>query len=312
MNDGQDHLFSVLSGEGVPLMVKIFTDSCSDLTKELREKYDIEYCRMNTIIKGKEQPASLDWEYYTPKKFYDFMRGGERITTTQVPAQEFETEFTKWLEKGCDIVYIGCSSVLSGSVEMGRVTAEALLKQYPERKIFCINSLNACMGEGLLAIKAAEYRDQGFGAEEIAEKIEAVRNNVNQFCTVHSLEALRRAGRVKATAAFFGNLLGVKPIIISNKDGNNEPIKKVKGRINSMREIVRLTAENIVEPENQTVYICHADSPDDASELERMLKESIPGVKTYTCYIGPIIGASIGPDAIALLSFGENVEKFSV
>lgn len=65
--------------------IKIFTDSCSDLTRELREKYDIEYVKMNTVIDGKEQPASLDWEYFSPKEFYDVMRRGERITTTQVP-----------------------------------------------------------------------------------------------------------------------------------------------------------------------------------------------------------------------------------
>lgn len=293
-------------------MVKIFTDSCSDLTKELREKYDIEYVKMNTVIKGREQPASLDWEYYSPREFYDYMRNGERITTTQVKAREFENEFSKWLEKSCDIVYVGCSSVLSGSVDMGKVAAEELMKKYPERKIYCINSLNACMGEGLLAIKAAEYRDMGLSAKAIKNNIEEIRNNVNQFCTVHSLDTLKRSGRVKPTSAFFGNLLGVKPIIISNKDGNNEPIKKVKGRFKSMQEIVDLMAENIVEPESQTIYICHADSEEDAAELERMVKEKLPDATTYTCYIGPIIGASIGPDALALLTFGQNVEKFAV
>lgn len=292
--------------------IKIFTDSCSDLTHELREKYDIEYVKMNTVIKGQKQPASLDWEYYSPKEFYDIMRSGERITTTQVPSQEFETEFSKWLEQGFDIVYIGCSSVLSGSVDAGKVIAKKLAEKYPDNKIYCINSLNACIGEGLLAIRATEYRDMGLSAEIIKDKIEEIRNTVNQFCTVHSLDALRRAGRVKASSAFFGNLLGVKPIIISNKEGNNEPIKKVKGRFNSMQEIVNLMAENIVNPGEQTVYICHADSDEDVKELEKMVKEKMPGINTYTCYIGPIIGASIGPDALALYSFGRNVEKFAV
>lgn len=134
---------------------------------------------------------------------------------------------------------------------------------------------------------------------------------VNQFCTVHSLDALKRAGRVKATSAFFGNLLGVKPIIISNKDGNNEPIKKVKGRYQSMNEIVKLMAENIVAPEKQTVYICHGDSGEDAKELEKMVKDVLPGIKTYICCLGPIIGASIGPDALALYTFGQDAEKIA-
>lgn len=292
--------------------VKIITDSCSDLTRELREKYDIDYVKMNTVIKGKEVPASLDWEYYSPKEFYDTMRGGERITTTQVPEEEFTEVFTKWLNEGFDIVYVGCSSALSGSVDAGAVVSKKLLESHPDRKIKCINSLNACMGEGLLAIRAAEYRDRGMSADGIAEKIMELRNTVNQFATVHSLDTLRRAGRVKAASAFFGNLLGVKPIIISDKDGNNNAIKKVKGRWNSMKELVDLMALNIIDPNGQTIIVSHADSAEDAAELEKMVKERFPGAKTYICYIGPIIGASTGPDTLALFAFGQNVEKFAV
>ncbi|MBQ7504212.1 MAG: DegV family protein [Ruminococcus sp.] len=292
--------------------VKIFTDSCSDLSKELRDKYDIEYVKMNTVYNGEEKEANLDWVEYTPQKFYDIMRNGERITTTQVPSQEFEAEFTKVLDQGYDIVYIGCSSKLSGSVEMGKVVAKDLLKKYPDRKIHCINSLNACMGEGALAVKASQFRAEGMNADEIAENVKGIRNNVNQYVTVHSLDALKRAGRVKATSAFFGNLLGVKPIIISNTEGDNIPIKKAKGRFNSMQEIVDLTVNNIVDPDNQCIYINHADSEEDAIELEKMLKEKLPNTETHIGYIGPIIGASIGPEALAIFSFGKNVEQYNV
>lgn len=180
------------------------------------------------------------------------------------------------------------------------------MKKYKGRKVFCVDSLNACLGEGILAIKAAEYRDMGLNANGIKEEIKSIRTTVNQFCTVHSLDALRRSGRVKATSAFFGNLLGVKPIIISNKYGNNEPIKKVRGRFKSMLEIVDLMATNMTDPENQVLYICHSDA-DDVAELEKMVRVKLPDVETYTCCIGPIIGASIGPDALALFAFGQNV-----
>lgn len=126
---------------------------------------------MNTVIDGKEQPASLDWEYFSPKEFYDVMRRGERITTTQVPFQEFETEFSKRLEQGYDIVYISCSSALSGSFGAGNVVAKDLMKKYKGRKVFCVDSLNACLGEGILAIKAAEYRDMGLNSAIILSRL---------------------------------------------------------------------------------------------------------------------------------------------
>ena len=287
--------------------VKILTDSCSDLGKTIREKYDIDYARMKTSYDGKEQWASLDFEYYTPKELYDIMRAGNRVFTTQVPAEEFERVFTNYLDLGFNIVYIGCSLKQSGSVNTGSVVAKKLLEKYPEAEIYCIDSLNASMGEGMLAIRAAEYRDSGMSAKEINDKILTERNNVNEFVTVHNLDALKRAGRVKASAAFFGNLFGVKPILISDVNGYQTPIKKVKGRQTSINELVSSLKESVVDPENQRIYVAHADCIEDAEQLKALIEKEIPCKEIYLDYIGPIIGASIGPDALGVFGFGKEV-----
>ena len=286
--------------------IQILTDSCSDLSGELLEKYNIDYCKMNTVYEGKETPASLTWEYYTPKALYDIMRAGNRVTTTQVPPQVFMDKFTEYLEKGMDIVYVACSGKLSGSVNTGSVIANELKAKYPDADIRCIDSLNACVGEGMMAIYAAQLRDQGLSAADIEAKVLDSRKLVNQIVTVDSLDTLKRAGRVKASAAFFGNLMGVRPILISDANGNNAPIKKVKGRANSMAEIVNELKETI-DPEEQTVYVVHADCLEDAQKLEQMVKEALPKVNTYITYIGPIIGASIGPGAVGVFAFGKRV-----
>ena len=228
--------------------IQILTDSCSDLSGELLEKYNIDYCKMNTVYEGKETPASLTWEYYTPKALYDIMRAGNRVTTTQVPPQVFMDKFTEYLEKGMDIVYVACSGKLSGSVNTGSVIANELKGKYPDADIRCIDSLNACVGEGMMAIYAAQLRDQGLSAADIEAKVLDSRKLVNQIVTVDSLDTLKRAGRVKASAAFFGNLMGVRPILISDANGNNAPIKKVKGRANSMAEIVNELKETKSRP----------------------------------------------------------------
>lgn len=292
--------------------VVIFTDSCSDLPKDLREKYRIEYAKMSTVMDDKETPASLDWEYYSPKEFYGYMRKGKRITTSQVSEQEFIKAFTPWLEKGYDIVYLGCALTCSSSVNTGKVAAKKLNETFKNNKIFSVDALICSGGEGMVAIRAAMYRDQGLSAEEIVEKIMPERNKFNMFCTVHSLDALKRAGRVKASSAFFGNLLGVKPIIISDKDGNNTAIKKVKGRINSMEELAKLTAESMSESDEKMVLLTHADSDEDAEALKNMLLEKVPDAEIHICPIGPIIGASIGPDALCLFSFGPDVSRFKI
>ncbi len=287
--------------------VKIVTDSCSDLGKDIREKYDILYAKMNTVYKGEETPASLDWESYSPKELYDIMRKGERVLTTQVPVEEFKKVFTNILEEGNDIVYIGCSVKLSGSINIASIVANELKEEYPERTIKCIDSLNSCMGEGALAVYAAKLRNDGMSAEEIADKVCEVRGNMNQFATVHSLDCLKRAGRVTASSAFFGNMLGVKPILISDKHGANTAIKKVKGRENSLREIVKLLKETITDAENQTIFLAHADCQEDADFVKSLVEQEIPCKEIYVNYMGPIIGASVGPGTIGLFAFGKEV-----
>lgn len=278
----------------------VLTDSCSDLGKEVREGLGIDYVQMNIVYDGKELPASLDWDLYTPAELYNIMRGGTRVTTNQVPVQTFNTAFTNYLEEGKDIVYIGCSSALSGSVNTGKVVADELKEKYPDSNIYVIDSLNSCLGEGLMVIDAAKMKAEGKSAKEVAEYIETNKLKYQQFAAVDDLTYLKRAGRVKASAAFFGNLFGVKPILISNRLGENLAVKKIKGRKNSLDELVNMVKSSIVAPETQTVAVVHADCIKDAEYLKDKIQSEIGVKEVYVNYIGPIIGASTGPGTVGV------------
>lgn len=286
----------------------ILTDSCSDLGKDARQKYGIEYVQMNIVYDGKELPATLDWDIYSPKELYDVMRGGTRITTTQVPVESFNKAFTEYLGEGKDVVYIGCSSALSGSVNTGKVVADELAEKYPDNKIYVIDSLCSCLGEGLMAIDAAVMRSEGKSAEEVAAYIEGNKLKYQQFCAVDDLTYLKRAGRVKASAAFFGNLFGVKPILISNRQGENFAVKKIKGRKNSLDELLNMVKSGIVDPEDQIVAVAHADCAQDAEYLKTKLETELKVKEVYVNYIGPIIGASAGPGTVAIYCRCNEVE----
>ena len=288
--------------------VKIITDSCADLNAEQLQRYDIDFASMSTSCDGVESVASLTWTENEVHDHYNKMRDGKRIITAQVAGTEFTRIFEKYLKKGMDIVYIGCSSRSSGSVNTGFVIANRLMEVYPEGKIICIDSLNASMGIGMLAIEAAKMANDGASAAEIEAHILAIRKKVNQYVTVHSLDALKRAGRVKASSAFLGNLMGVKPILISDANGDVVAYKKVKGRQKSFEEIVALLKESMIEPEKQVVYLTHADCErEEIEELIALIKQEIPCRGIEVGYIGPIIGASIGPDAVGIWGFGREV-----
>ncbi len=289
--------------------VKIITDSCSDMGKDLRGQYDIDYVRMSVNWSGEEKPASTDWDIYTVKEFYDAMRSGIRITTNQVAVSEFENVFGKYLDDGYDIVYVACSSALSGSYNVGQVVAKNLEEKYSGHKIVCVDPKNSCGGELLVALKAAELAAQGLDAVAIGERLKEYSVNVLQFCTADSLTYLKRAGRVKASAAFFGNLFGIKPIIISNAAGENEAVKKVKGTKNAHDECVNLLKAAIekgpVPASEQTVIVVHGDCPEAAKYLADRVRELIDPKEIYINTIGPIIGASVGPGAVAVYGVGD-------
>ena len=288
--------------------VKVIADSCADLNVEQLNKYGIAFAKMSTSCDGVESVATLTWTEDEVHALYNKMRDGKRIITAQVSVEEFGRIFEEYLKQDMDIVYIGCSSKQSGSVNTGFVTAKKLMEKYEGSTIICIDSLNASMGEGMLAIEAAKLANDGASATEIEAHILAIRKKVNQYVTVHSLDALKRAGRVKGSAAFFGNLMGVKPIIIADANGDQAAYKKVKGRQKSFEEIVAMLKSTIIEPEKQTIYLTHADcSKDEIDGLVELIKREIPCIDVEIGYIGPIIGASIGPDAVGIWGFGQEV-----
>lgn len=288
--------------------VQIITDSCADLNAEQLQKYGIAFAKMSTSCDGVESVASLTWTEKEAHEYYNKMRDGKRIHTAQVSATEFGRIFEEYLKRDMDIVYIGCSSKQSGSVNTGYVTAKRLMAEYEGSTVICIDSLNASMGEGMLAIEAAKMAADGVTAAEIEARILSVRKKVNQYVTVHSLDALKRAGRVKGPAAFFGNLMGVKPIIIADAKGDQAAYKKVKGRQRSFEEIVALLKASMTEPEKQVVYLTHAGcAKEEIDGLVALIKREIPCLDVEVGLIGPIIGASIGPDAVGIWGFGQEV-----
>ena len=236
------------------------------------------------------------------------MRAGKRITTSQATIEEFERLFRMRLEEGYDIIYVACSSKLSGSVNVGGLVANKLSAEFPEARIACVDTKNASLGEGLMVMDAAGLRDAGKSFDEIVEYLEANKQKYNQVGTVDSLEYLRRAGRIKATAAFFGNLFGIKPIVISDVQGRNLAIKKIKGRASALREVVAMIKDIVGDDgEGKTIGIVHADCIEDAELLRDLLTEATGCTSYYINQIGPAVGASVGPGMVGVYAYGKEV-----
>ena len=147
---------------------------------------------------------------------------------------------------------------------------------------------------------------QGKTIDEVAAWVEAHKLNVCHWVTVEDLMHLKRGGRISSTSAIFGSMLDIKPIIVMGKGGKMDPAEKVQGRKKALRTICDRVAENIENPENQTVVILHGDVEEEAQKFADMLKKRIPEIKEIRLQmIGPVIGAHCGPGTIAACFMGK-------
>ena len=282
---------------------QIFTDSCSDLGTSIRKKYGIEYCRMNIVLDGEEKPADLVFQLYSYEEFYGWMFAGRKIKTTQVPVTEFVAQFRPFLEKGLDILYVACGSKLSGSINVFELAKEQLLEEFPDRKLIGIDTLSATGGEYMMAIKAAEMMKEGKDVQEVADFLNKDKVFYQYAATVDDLKYLKNAGRIKGAKAFFGNLMGVKPILISGLDGNNIAIKNARGTKASLEELINFIKENKNENTTKVLIGQGKAEASDAKLKERITTEL--GLPVEEFIIGPIIGTSCGPGVVMVSFYGD-------
>jgi len=287
--------------------VAILLDSTCDMTPELLREFGLDYCQMGFGIEEENFPASLGWEKISPHDFYAEMKAGKRAYTSQVPEKEFVKKFDEHLDRGEDILYIACSGALSSSVQAGRKVAAERMEAHPGSKILVVDPLISGMGQGLIGIRAAKERDEGKSVDEIAADLEAEKLKYNQWGTVDDLSYLKKAGRIKASSAFFGNLFGVKPIIISDIKGQNFGYKKVRGRKASLEEIARSVEETAVDPKEHYLAISHADCEEEAYALRDRILAKVPFKGCFVTPLGPILGASCGPKTLIAFHYGKTV-----
>lgn len=286
---------------------KIITDSASDLGREMRENLDVDYLKMYVNWDGTEKECNLDWTEFSPQSFYGGLAEGKVYKTAQVPLEKYLECFEENAKNGVDILYIGCSSALSSSVNTSYIARDEVLRRYPGTKIYCIDALNACLGLGLIVYHAANLKKEGKTIDEVAAWLEENKLCINQLATVEDLKYLRRSGRISGMSATMGNLLKLKPIIISDAKGQNVSVAKVKGRALSMQTLVNMAKEKIVNPEEQIIFISHGDCIKDATEFKDMLVKELGCKDTYINYFGPTVGATIGPNSLGVYFFGQKV-----
>ena len=277
----------------------IFTDSACDIKPELLAEWGVPYRSLTFRFDGEEKEYSND--DMSVREFYDKMRAGSVAKTAAVTPEAFATMFEEEaLKQDKDVLYIGFSSGLSTTYNSGRIAALELQEKYPEAKIIAVDTLAASAGEGLMLYLTVQEKKKGATIEGAAAFVRDLIGRMGIWFTVDDLVYLKRGGRVSPTAAFVGNLLGIKPVLYMDNEGHLIPVTKVRGRRTSIVAMADKYTEKAVDKENGTVFISHGDCLADAQLLADILKERHGVEVKVLTDVGPVIGAHPGPGTIAL------------
>ncbi len=281
----------------------IFTDSSCDLSQEMIEARGMHYASLSFRFDGGEK------EYYNNempiKTFYDKMREGGVAKTSAVNTESFAAGFEKLLSEGKDILYIGFSTGLSTTFNSARLAAEQLKEKYPERKILLVDTLAASAGIALLLDMVNDKKNEGATIEEAAAYAESIKLKICHWFTVDDLVYLKRGGRISPTAAFFGNMIGIKPVLHVDNDGHLINVSKVRGRRTSIMALADKYGATCDDEGKKRVYISHADCLEEAEELGRIINEKYGATTDLITDVGTVIGAHSGPGTIALFFVGK-------
>ena len=279
---------------------KIITDSTTDLSPSMVDALDLHVIPMHFTVDGCDYLNTPDEKQLSSHDFYELLRSGKSSTTAQINGEVFKDELRPYLSQGLDVIYLGFSSGLSSTFNSARLAAEELAEEFPDRKVLTVDTLSASMGEGLLVWHAVQQKRAGLDIDALAAWVEENRLHLAHWFTVDDLNHLKRGGRVSGAAALVGTMLNIKPVLHVDDEGHLIPVNKVRGRRNSLEELVNHMKETAVDPASQTVFISHGDAPQDAEYVAKLVRERLGVTQIFINPIGPVVGTHSGPGTVAL------------
>lgn len=281
----------------------ICTDSGCDIRRNILEEWGVPYVEL-TFRFAQEDKDYTDKDIAI-KDFYDRMREGSIAKTSAVNPDTFTSMFEQYISQGKDVLYLGFSSGLSTTCNSAHIAAKELSEQYPDNKVFVVDTLCASAGQGLLLYLVLQKKAKGYSVEEAAAYAEESKAKICHWFTVDDLEYLKRGGRISPTVALVGNVLGVKPVLHVDNEGHLINKQKVRGRKAALRVLAEKYGELAEDVQGGTVFICNADCMQDVETLKDMIKEKYGAKVELVTDIGPVIGAHAGPGTIAVFFVGK-------
>ena len=282
--------------------------STADLSKEHFEAIDVKYICFHFELDGTQYEDNLGVSIPFDE-FYARMANGADTKTSQVNAEEFEEYFRSFLEQGLDILHVSLSSGISGVINSANIAKETLQEEFPERKIYVVDSLAASSGYGLLMDKLSELRAQGKTIDEVRDFVEEHKLNLHHWFFTSDLTFFIKGGRVTKTAGFIGSVLNICPLLNVDYEGKLIPRYKIRTK----KKVIQAIVDRMVECAEDGLdysgkcYISQSACYEDARAVADLIEAKFLKLngKVDINHIGTTIGSHTGPGTVALFFWGK-------
>lgn len=282
--------------------------STADLYKDHFEAIDVKYICFHYELDGVSYVDDL-WQSMSCEDFYAKMAAGSETKTSQINADEFEDYFRRFLEQGLDVLHVCLSSGITGVVNSANIAREILAEEFPDRKVYIVDSLAASSGYGLLIDTMAGLRKQGMTIDELYKWTEENKLRMHHWFFSTDLTFYIKGGRISKTAGAIGQLLNICPLL--NVDNMGRLIPRYK--IRSKKKVIKATVDKMEELADDGLdycgkcYLCHSACIVDAKEVARQIEEKFKKLngKVEINNIGAAIGSHTGPGTVSIFFWGK-------
>ncbi len=282
----------------------ISSDSTCDLYSDYVKEHDIRIVPLTyTMEKGgrltESKDAFTDYSQYVD--FYRELREGGFSRTSMLNYDHHFLHFQKLAEEGAEnILHFSLSSGLSTTAQAAKDAAADVMEEYPDCKIYAVDSYAATIGQGALVKEAVRLRAEGKSAQEAYDAVKNMPFHIQYVIIANDLYYLKKGGRVSAFAAAAGTVLKIKPVLSFTNEGKLTVVEKCKGMKKAFAYALEKMKRFPPVEENRMIWIVHTDAEQEAEELRGMVEQAW-GFRPDVTIMGPVIGSHVGPGSVSMI-----------
>lgn len=279
----------------------IATSSTSDLPRTYLDEHDIPFISYSYTVN--DQLFEDDCREETRAAVYQGMRRGDKLKTSMINEFIYYDFFKQLLDSGKDVIFLDMSREMSVSFVNANKAAEMIRPEYPEQRLYVMDTLCISGGLGMLVDNMVRRREAGMGFDELVAWGEENKLKIAHRFTVDDLNYLKAGGRVSNASALVGSMLNIKPVLYVPDRGTLDVARKVRGRKAALQAIIDGVLHDLsqVDPTGREFHILHADCQGDAEQVRDAIRAAYPQVGAFTItQLGVVIGAHCGPGLLTV------------